>query len=245
MKFFYSIILALIISINVTGKTQKVDSTAVLIMDQMSHVIGDLGSASVKVDVKNDKIDIDLGLISQYSKSELIFDGPNKMLIRTKGNKGHRGIWYNGELLAYYSFDENNYVIFDAPPTTLETIDSLNRAFGIDFPAADFLYPTFTDDLLANFDDILLNGRVNIENEECFHIVAHNKNRTVQLWISSGVYTLPKKMMIINHLGVKKGLQYEATFQKWDLNEVYPASIFEFLPPKGASEIKILKKSKQ
>ncbi len=242
MKFIVSSFIALFLTINVSGKVSKIDSTAILILDQMSHVIGDLSSAHIKIDIKNDKVDQDLGLLSHYSESELILDGPSKMLIRSKGGKGHRGFWYNGELLAYYSFDENNYIIFDALPTTLETIDSLNRAFGIDFPAADFLYPTFTDDLIANHEEIFLNGRVHIDNEECFHIIAHREKQTVQLWISTGPFTLPKKMLIINHDG-NMGLQYEATFKKWDVNRIYPASIFEFLPPNGASEIKILRKN--
>ena len=241
MKQLISIFLAMLLAFNALANNTKVDTAAVLILDQMSHVIGDLGSADVKVSVKNDKIDQDFGLISQYSESILILDGPDKMVIRTKGDKGHRGIWYNGELLAYYSFNENNFVIFDAPATTIETIDSLNRAFGIDFPAADFIYPSFTDDLVNNYDEIYYRGLVVIDNEECFHIVAHNKTKTVQLWITSDAFTLPKKMLIMNNSEMPF-LQYEATFKEWKLNQVFPPSIFEFLPPPGANEIKILRK---
>lgn len=242
MKYIISSFFAAIFALSVTAQASKVDTVAVMILDQMSQVIGDLQSASFKAKIKNDVIDREVGLISEYKVSDIIFDGPDKMLIHSKGGKGHRAFWYNGEILAYYSYDENNYVIFDALPTTIQTIDSIHSAFGIDFPAADFLYPTFTDDLLSSSDEIIFNGRKIIENEECFHIIAHGEKATIQLWISSKAYTLPVKMLIIggsqNH-----GLQYEVTFSNWQLNLEYPSAIFEFLTPPGAHEIKILSKS--
>ncbi|HSH20906.1 MAG TPA: DUF2092 domain-containing protein, partial [Draconibacterium sp.] len=222
----------------------KPDTTAVMILDQMSYVIGDLHSASFTVNVKNDVIDREVGLVSQYSESEVILDGPDKMQVHTKGGKGHLGYWYNGELLVYYSFDENNFVLFDALPTTLQTIDSINTTYGIDFPAADFLYPTFTDDLIANSTEIIFNGRKMIAGKECFHIISHGEKSTIQFWISSDAFTLPVKMLIIDHTK-NPGLQYEATFSDWQLNKEYPASIFEFLTPPGAHEINILPKSKK
>jgi len=243
MKHIISTFLALIIAVSASSQVSKIDTIAVTILDQMSHVIGDLNAVNFTVNVKNDVIDRAVGLISNYSTSEVIFDGPSKMQVHSKGNKGHRGFWYNGELLVYYSYDENNYVLFDALPTTLETIDSINSAFGIDFPAADFLYPTFTDDLIASSEKIIFNGIKTIEGKECLHIVSHSNNSTIQFWISNDAYTLPVKMLMIDKTK-NPGLQYEATFSNWQLNREYPASIFEFLVPPGAREVKILPKSK-
>jgi hypothetical protein len=242
MKITATTFLLVLLTLNTWAKESRVDSTALMILDHMSQVIGELQSLNVNIEIRNDVIDRESGLMSHFSESDLILDGPDKMLIHTKGGKGHRGFWYNGSRLAFYSFDENNYVIFEALPTTLQTIDSLNRAFGIDFPAADFLYPTFTSDLLANNDEIIFNGRTNIENKECFHIVVHGSEFTIQLWLSSGALTLPVKMLIINKSALPN-LQYEATFGDWKINQAYPPSIFEFLPPPGSHEIKMLPKN--
>ena len=236
------IYLSLFFSILVNSQEQKVDPVAILILDKMSDLIGDLESCTFDLTSSDDALDPDYGWITHYSQSAIIFDGPNKMLIHSKGGKGHRGFWYNGELMAYYSFDENNFVIFDALPTTLQTIDSIHSAFGIDFPAADFLYPTFTDDLLSASDEVIFNGRKIIEGTECFHIIAHGEKATYQLWISSDAFNLPIKMLIIDRTK-NPALQYESTFSNWQLNHEYPPSIFEFLTPPGAHEIKILPKS--
>ena len=241
MKYILNFSFALLFCTGVSAQA-KTDTIAVMILDQMSHVIGDLSSASFTVNIKNDVIDREVGLVSQYSVSEVILDGPDKMQIHSKGGKGHRGFWYNGELLVYYSYDENNYVLFDAQPTTLQTVDSIYNTYGIEFPAADFLYPTFTDDLLAISNEIIYNGRKIIEGKECFQIVAHGEKSTIQLWISSDAYTLPVKMLIIDKTKTP-GLQYEATFSNWNLNQDFPDSIFEFLTPPGAREINILPKN--
>jgi len=234
---------ALILTLGISAQVTKTDTVAIMILDQMSQVIGDLNSVSFTVNVKKDVIDREVGFESLYSVNEVILDGPDNLQIHSKGDKGHRGYWYNGELLVYYSYAENNYVLFDARPTTIETIDSINTTYGIDFPAADFFYPTFTSDLMASSDKIIFNGVKTVEGKECLHIIAQGKNRTIQLWIADDSYTLPVKMLI-NDTTTNPGLQYEATFSNWQLNRIYPPSIFEFLIPPGAHEVKILPKSK-
>ena len=234
---------ALILTLSISAQVAKTDTVAIMILDQMSQVIGDLNSASFTVNVKKDVIDREVGFESVYSVNEVILDGPDNLQIHSKGDKGHRGYWYNGELLVYYSYAENNYVLFDARPTTIETIDSINTTYGIDFPAADFFYPTFTSDLMASSDKIIFNGVKTVEGKECLHIIAQGKNKTIQLWIADDSYTLPVKMLI-NDTTTNPGLQYEATFSNWQLNRIYPPSIFEFLIPPGAHEVKILPKSK-
>ena len=242
MKNLITGILILFVSLNITAQNVKTDSVAVMILDQMSHIIGDLTSVSFTLNTRNDVIDRDAGTISNFGVSEVFFDGPDKMHVNVRGNKGHLGYWYNGEFLVMYSYSENNYSLIEAPPRTIEMIDSVNYTFGIDFPAADFFYPTFTDDLLANSDEIIYNGMKAISGNECFHIISRQKEMTVQMWISTEAMYLPYKMLIMYH-GKKEGLQYEATFSNWQINPVLPSSMFEFLPPPKAREVRIIPKT--
>ena len=81
------------------------------------------------------------------------------MLVDSKSDGDHRGYWYNGKTITYYSYDENNYAVIKAPATIMETIEAINRDYGIYFPAADNFYFTFTDDLIANSEKIVSWGR--------------------------------------------------------------------------------------
>jgi len=242
MKYILISFLALITLSPVSNaQTKKQDTVAIMILDKMSAVIGELTSVHITLSVRNDEVDPDLGLISHFELSEVYFDGPDRMLVNTKGDKGHRGFWYNGEYLVFYSFSENNYAVIKSPPTTIETIDSLHECYDFDFPAADFFYPTFTDDVMGQFDQITFMGKRVIEGKECFYISAKNVETTVQLWIANDVMNLPVKMLINQNTG-GQGSQYEVTFKEWQINPDLPPSIFEFNPPPGAHEVFILSK---
>ncbi len=244
MKKILAVITVLTFSLNIPAQNVRIDTAAIMIFDQMSQIIGDLTSVSFTLDTRNDGFDPDNGLISIFSKNRVYFDGPDKMMVNSRGNNGHRGFWYNGNLLVVYSYDENNYALIDAPSGTIAMIDSVNSNYGIDFPAADFFYPTFTENLLNQSSDIIYNGVKTVADEECFHIIAKQKEMTIQLWISNNELFLPFKMLIIYH-GKNEGLQYEATFSDWNLNPVLPASMFEFLAPPNAREVRIIPKTKR
>lgn len=238
----YSLFFALIFSITISAQTTKVDPVAVLLFDHMSDLIGDLESCSFNLASSNDVIDPDHGLIKKFTNSHVIFSGPSKMLAHMEGNKGKKGFWYNGEQVTFYSYSENNYAIVDAPANTIATIDMLHFDYGIAFPAADFFYPAFTDDMLADFQDIQYIGKKIIDNEECFHIKATNDKMIVQYWITNDAYKLPKKYVIIYK--DKNNLQYESTFTNWKLNPTIPNAVFQFTPAENAKQIKILAKNK-
>lgn len=240
MKNYY-LIIALIFPVFISAQTQKIDPAAVLILDQMSDLIGELESCTFNVSNSQDVNDPDYGLIKINNQSSIIFNGPNKMLVHLDGDKGKRGYWYNGEHVVFYSYSENNYAIIDAPHNNIiETIDDLHADYGIDIPSADFFYPSFTDDILESFDTLKYLGEKTIDDQDCFHLKASNKNMDVQFWISNDAYKLPKKFVIIYK---DKNMQYEATYSDWVLNPTIPDAAFEFTPPAKAAQINILAKN--
>ncbi|MGA9270735.1 MAG: DUF2092 domain-containing protein [Lutimonas sp.] len=223
------------------SQTGQVDPVAVLILDKMSDLIGDLESCSFEVSNRLDVNDPDHGWVTEYSESTIIFDGPDKMHVHRNGEKGKEGFWYNGQEVSYYSYDQNNFVRIPAPDNTLATIDTLNIQYGTEIPAADFFYPAFTDDLLQAFPTILYLGKKPVDGEECYHIKASNDEMEVQFWISDKAYKLPVRYGIVYKK--KSNMQYESHFTNWDLNPVIPPSVFDFMPPKNATAIKILAKT--
>ncbi|MEM9675037.1 MAG: DUF2092 domain-containing protein [Cyclobacteriaceae bacterium] len=231
-----------------SDNTTQADQVALIILDRMSEVIGELKSCSFTLHTSQDVQDNTfflpeegLGLIKLFRKEEVHMVGPNKLLVNSNGDRGHRGYWYDGDQLAYYSYNENNYALVDAPPTILETIYAINNRYGVDFPAADFFNPYFTDDLLAQSEKLLFLGLSEVNEKECFHIVAASKEMSVQFWISTDAVTLPQKMVVV-YLDQKGSPQYEATFADWELNPDLPDAIFNFFPPPGATELTLMPK---
>jgi hypothetical protein len=220
---------------------KKIDSTAIFILDKMSNVIGDLESVTFDLKNSTDKFDTDANIIKQFSTSTITFSGPDKLTVNTQGTEGRSGYYYDGSYLSYYNYDENNYVTLEAPESTLAMIDEMHLDYDFQFPAADFFYPSFTDDMMEEFTSIQYLGKKTIDDEECYHIMATNKDLNVQIWVSNKTYLLPKHFSIIYKSN--SNLQYESTFNNWIINPTIPDAVFDFLPPPNAKLISILKKS--
>jgi hypothetical protein len=239
-KIFLSYVLLIIPLLGFTQKQKEIDSSAIYILDQMSDLIGDLNSVTFKTTTSTDKLN-DKGLIvTHYSTSEVSMVGPDKLIAKTRSDKGGHGNWYNGEYLSYYSYAENNYLTLEAPDNIISMVDDMHTRFDFKFPAMDFFYPSFTDDIIESFDTIQYVGKRTIEEEECYQIMAINNEMHVQLWVSEDRNFLPKKMKIIYKN--QNNIQYTTTFTSWVLNPQIPETIFEFLPPPKAKLISILEK---
>jgi len=218
------------------------DPVAVQILDHMSAVIGELNSCAYTLKVARDVDDPDLGLVKRFAVHEVFMMGPDKMLVNSRGTGGHKGYWYDGETVTYYSYDENNFATVKAPGTTVETIDAMHRDYDIDFPAADFFYPKFTDDLIDSTDRIVFLGNKELDGKSCFHLYAMGQGMSVQLWIADDALNLPVKL-VISYLDQRDAPQYEATFSDWQINPELPVAIFDFVPPRSAAPITLVSKT--
>ncbi len=242
MKKYLLIVPLLLVSfIGLAQADKQIDSTAVFILDKMSSIIGDLESVSFSINNSVDKLDSQNNIVKHYSSSEVSYSGPDRLRVRSNGSKGKIGLFYDGVYLSYYNYDENNYVTLDAPETTIQMIDSMNMHYDFKFPAADFFYPSFTDDMIEQFDSIQFLGATSIEGDTCYHILASNDNLSVQIWVSNNTYLLPKRFVILYKN--KSNMQYESSFSDWKLNPNIPDAVFDFVPPPSARLISILKKS--
>jgi hypothetical protein len=241
MKEIWITLIWLCLSFSATPQSNY-DSIAIRIIDRMAAVIGDMESCSFKLKVANDFADRSGSIVKYFTDYDVFIGGSSKMVVNANGYHGHRQLMYNGEQVAYYSFDENNYAIVNAPNSIIAMFDTLSTRYGLEFPAADFFYPAFTDDLIQSSDSIRFLGNERIGTREFFHVIAYGKEMDVQFWINNNAYTLPESFSITYKR--KKGVpQYIGLFSDWQLNPILPNAIFDFSPPPNASRVKIGVKS--
>ena len=237
-KFFLSLLI-LGMGARTIAQAPGIDTVAVSILDRMSAMIGDLSSCSVTIRSNYDIGSKDLGLVKHSDEQQLYMQGPNKLMVRTEGDKGSREFYYDGQTLSYYSLAKNHYGQIPAPPTIMEMIDTVNKRYGIEFPVADFFYPGFVDDILADSRNLAFLGMTKVDGKECFHIAGAGKDKTFQFWIANDAWSLPMKMVIV-YTGKDMSPQYEAVLSDWQVNPVLPASLFQFIAPPKATKIKLM-----
>lgn len=221
------------------AQTKQQDSLAILIVDRMTDVIGGLESCRFVLHTARDMTDTHSLRVKQFIQYEVYMSGKDKMLVNAHGPRGHRELWYHAGQLAHYNRAENNYGILQVPENTIDMIDSVSKMYQLEFPAADFFYPTFTDDLLTHADLLKFLGIVDLHGQECFHILASNKEMSMQFWIANDAYNLPVRLAI-TYTGQEGHPQYEAAFSQWQLNPLLPVAMFDFQPPPGSARVRIL-----
>jgi hypothetical protein len=220
----------------------QIDSAAVVILDSMSSVVTDLGSCSFTLKTEYDIYSPELGLVKHSDIANVYMKAPDKLLVNRKGDKGKKDFYYDGKTFTYYSADNNQYADMPAPPTIMETIDSISSGYGVEFPAADIFYTDLVDDILDKAVNLSFLGFTDIDEKECFHIAGRTDEITFQIWILNDGSFLPSKMAI-NYINQAGSPQYEGQFVNWSLNPSLQNSMFDFTVPAGATKIKILKKN--
>ncbi|HTJ14057.1 MAG TPA: DUF2092 domain-containing protein [Dinghuibacter sp.] len=221
------------------AQTRRVDTVAVAILDKMSRTIGDLGSCSVTVSANYDVVSHELGLVKHSDEEQVFLHGPDKLLVRSDGDKGTRSFFYDGSVLSYYSMDKNQYGQVPLTANIVEMMDTVNKLYGIDFPVADFFYPTFVDDILSDAKTLIYLGTTMVNGKECFHIAGVGKDKTFQFWIHHDAFFLPAKVVIVYNEG-GQNRQYEASLNDWQVNPNLPDAIFDFTAPPRATKIKMV-----
>ncbi|MCU0373231.1 MAG: DUF2092 domain-containing protein [Ignavibacteria bacterium] len=244
-KIIFTAFLLLTLSFSaIPGKSySQIDTLAVAILDSMSNNIGELETCSFRFALDYDIFSENYGMITHSDAGTIFLKGPDKILMERQGDKGHKKFFYNGKTCSLYSFDRNNYATIPAPPTIIETIDSISNAYGVEFPAADVFYPDFVDDLLDVSDRMIYLGLTMTGIIECYHVAGVTDDFTYQLWIMTEKdnYT-PVKLSIVYDKKPGKP-RYSALYYDWKLNPELDDAMFEFSPPAGSEEITILKKN--
>lgn len=225
--------------IHANAQAPRIDTVAVSILDRMSAVIGELNSCSVTIKTNYDINSKTFGLVKHSDDQQLYLHGPNKLLVKSDGDKGTHYFSYNGKTLTYYSMDKNQYGQIQSSSLLMNMIDSVNKIYGIQFPAADFFYPTFVDDILSEAKNLAFLGITKVNDKECFHIAGTAKDKTFQFWISDDAFYLPLKMVIVE-TSKENSPQFEATLSNWQVNPDLPDAIFEFNAPPKAKKIKMI-----
>lgn len=242
---FLAVVLMLGVAVPALSQSSGDDPKALTVLNRMADNIGALHSCSFRLDVSHDEWNADADMLVKLSNSHEVFlVGPDKMQVSTTGDAGRRGFWYDGSDAYSYWYGENNFGRVSAPPTIIEMIEHIHENYGVDFPAADLLSPTFIDDLLAQSQRITFLKPVRIAGQDCFHIAAKGTDQDMELWVSNDAATLPVKYLFRTR---EKGqvVEYQGTFSEWKMNPDLPVTLFRFTPPPGSREVRLVARNEK
>jgi hypothetical protein len=213
------------------------DDEAIATLDKITEIIGGLNSVSLYIEAENTN-----NGDTTLTQSDVYLKGNNKMHLIAREGKNQKGYWYNGEKLSVFRYNSEEYDEVPAPATSIETIDSAHRTYGVRFPAADFFYPTLTDDLINDFDSIVMLESVVYDELTYSQLRATNADTEVIITIDQST-SLPAMLEIYSRK-VDHDESYIGKFSNWRLNPKITDDIFTFIAPKDATKANLLSSKK-
>ena len=168
----------------------------------------------------------------------IAIERPNRAIADVTGESANRSVWFDSGHLIVLDKEQNAYARLDAPKTVHEMLDWAADEYGIDVPLSDLFYP----DLYATLTRGVIKGEYlglqTVEGTPCHHLAFEQETIDWQIWIDAGASPVPRKMTIAYKTEVGEP-QYTVFIRSWNLHPTFPAEMFRFEAPEGASEMQI------
>ncbi len=168
----------------------------------------------------------------------IAIERPNRAISDVTGESANRSVWFDGGHLTVLDKEQNAYAALDAPKTIHEMLDWAADEYGIDVPLSDLFYP----DLYAMLTKGVIRGDYlglqAVEGTPCHHLAFEQETIDWQIWIDAGASPVPRKMTIAYKTEVGEP-QYTVFIRSWNLHPTFPAEMFRFEVPEGASKMQI------
>jgi len=241
-KRFIMLIPAILLyaGLNAAEPSPRIDETALHILQQTVNTLQSIHSCSFTATANFDVPNNETGLVKHLTVENVSMDLANDHLkIISRGDKGNRTMWYNGETFTYYSVDNNKFGEIQMSDDLMNVISTMNTEYGFDFPAADFFFDTFVQDIVDTGGNLIYLGLTTVNGKDCFHVAGKDANAIYQFWIYDDGLYLPARMVITYHTE-PIAPQYDAVYTDWSINPSLPDAMFEFMIPPQAGRIEII-----
>jgi len=149
-----------------------------------------------------------------------------------------RGFWYDGKTLTVLDRKHNLYGTTAMPATLDKTLDAAHDQFGIDLPLIDLAFSDPYKNATAKVVGGKYFGIAPVLGVPCHHLAFTQENVDWQIWIEDGPQPLIRKFVITqkNEPGTP---EFTALLTHWNVSDRIADSDFDFVKPKGASEIEM------
>lgn len=217
--------------------TAQVDTQAVNALRRMGAHLRTLPRFRMHADATRDEVTPGGQKVQLGGTFDYWVRAPNGLRVDVKSDRKHRSFYYDGDSLTVYAPRMQYYAKVAAPPTIGAMLDSVSRAFGLQFPVADVFRWGTESDGVKDLTAAWYVGPALIDSVDTDHYAFRQPGTDWQIWIQRGDRPLLKKV-VITTTSEPSQPQYVAVLD-WDLTAGVDDSMFAFTPPSGASRIRM------
>ena len=164
---------------------------------------------------------------------------PDKFALEESGDGDDKRFVYDGKTIGMLDTTKNAYAVAPMPGTLDGMLDTLTTQYGVTFPLGDLMTKNAYESVAWQTTSNQYVGRERVGGFDCHHLVFAGDAVDWQIWIEAGARPVPRKI-IIDRKDDSARPRFQAMVVGWVENPVFRAGLFEFRPPAGATEIKVV-----
>jgi hypothetical protein len=212
-----------------------IDPDAMAALNKMGTYLRSLKAFQIRAAITSEKVLDDGQKVQSDSVADMLVDKPDKLRLEANGDQQHRLFFYDGKTFTLFAQRLNYYATAPAPPTILELVDKLQDKFEIELPLVDLFYWGTSRAAVNEIKSATDLGPSSVGGVTCEQFAFRQDEIDWQIWIQSGDYPLPRKL-VISTLTDEARPQYMSVYT-WNLAPSFDDRAFVFDAPKDASKI--------
>ena len=218
---------------------KAIDAKAEKVLRQMSDYLNTLEQFTIHLENSVDTL-LETGQKIKLGRSVDVFiKRPNRLRADINGDIFEQQLFYDSKSVTLYGKKVNYYATAKAPENIESALDYAEQSFGLVAPAADLIYRDSYDILIEDVQSGGYAGLSTVFGVECHHLAFRGMETDWQIWIENSETPIPRKL-IITSKWLASAPQFTALLTDWNVSAQLKESLFTFLAPDKAEEIKFL-----
>jgi hypothetical protein len=220
-----------------SARATAVEPEAIAALDRMAGYLRLLKAFQIQASITIDEVLADGQKVEVESQTDLIAQRPDRLRLEVTSDRQQRFFFYDGKAFTLWAPRTTYYATVPAPPTLLELANLLESKYDIELPLADLFRwgtPESDEAAITAAKDV---GASAVGGTTCEQYAFRQPGLDWQLWIQSGDYPLPRKVVLTTTTD-KARPRYAAVYT-WNLAPSFNAAAFTFVPPGDAHRITI------
>jgi hypothetical protein len=216
-----------------------VDPAAISALQSMGTYLRTLKAFRVEAVTTNEDVLDDGQKIQTAGVTTILVRMPDRLRAEVVDDRHERLYLYDGKSFTLHARRSSMYATVPAPPTIGKLADQLQETYGFGVPLEDLFLWGSPGSSTAAIKSALDVGPGVVLGTTCEHYAFRQDDLDWQIWIQSGDYPLPRKLVITTKTDEARP-QHSAVYS-WNLAPSFNEAAFDFDAPAGASRVVLSK----
>lgn len=213
----------------------RIEPEAMEALQRMGAYLRSLKAFQVQTEGTSEYVLTDGQKVQLAQTTNLLARFPDRLLAEINGDRGSKVYLYDGKSFTLFERDAGYYATVAAPHTLLQLTNFLQDKYNMEVPLVDLFLWGHASTPPPKVTSAMVLGPSQIGGVSCEHYAFRQEGLDWQVWIQSGDYPLPRKLVLTTTTDAAR--PEHTSVLNWNLAPSYNEAAFVFDPPPGVHRI--------